>query len=441
MKRLIAVVVAATVLLVAPAGAAKNPLKLVSQENVNERLLQLEFSTPAMAEGAAAARILLPPGYERSKREYPVIYLLHGAGYDEKGWSEEGRVEGIIGSRKVIVVMPNGGGNGYYTDWFNGGDFGPPAYETFHIGQLLPYVDEHFRTRDERGGRVVAGFSMSGFGAMSYAARHPDLFSGAFSFSGAIDTNFAPFQPIGESSSLADGGQYAAIWGTRAEQEVRWRAKNPWDLATNLEGMTLQIYTGNGSPGGPFSTDPGLDIVELGVNLMSHSMHDRLDELGIPHLFNDYGPGTHDWPYYSRDLEWSLPAMMSTFKKPPAPPREFTFRAVEPSYSAYRYDVKFKRPVLEFSELTAKANGKRFQLLGSGTARIKTPPLKPRTRYAVEVRGAGGTQDRSLRTDGKGRLSLRVSLGPPNPAQQYTAEAQAEGGTAVRQATVRITPR
>lgn len=414
--------------------------ELVSETEVRPRLLQLEFATPAMADGEAAARVLLPPGYGAGKREYPVIYLLHGAGYDERGWSEEGRVEEIVGNRKVIVVMPNGGGNGYYTDWYNGGAFGPPAYETFHVGELLPWIDDHFRTRDERGGRVVAGFSMSGFGALSYAARHPDLFSGAFSYSGAIDTNFAPFQPIGEASSVADGGQYAAIWGPRQTEEVRWRARNPWDLATNLKGMTLQIYTGNGAPGGPFGSDPGLDVVELGVNLMSHSTHDRLDELGIPHLFEDYGAGTHDWPYYSRDLEWSLPAMMSTFRDPPRPPRRFTMRRVETRYSAYGWAVKFRRPVLEFSELDARATGKRFALRGSGTARVRTPrTLKPRTRYEVESVTDGERSTSFRRTNGKGRLRVPVDLGPANEFQQFTAEAAA-AGTAVREARVTIRP-
>lgn len=67
----------------------------MSETEVRPRLLPPEFTTPASADGEAAARVLLPPGCDRSKREYPVIYLPHGAGYDERGWSEEGRVEEI----------------------------------------------------------------------------------------------------------------------------------------------------------------------------------------------------------------------------------------------------------------------------------------------------------------------------------------------------------
>lgn len=439
--RIAAILLAASLALLASATAASaapgSSLELVSEAEVNPRLLQLEFTTPAMAEGEAAARVLLPPGYEGSGRDYPVLYLLHGAGYDEKGWTEEGDVEAIVGDRKLIVVMPNGGGNGYYTDWYNAGAGGPPAYEQFHVRELIPFIDERFRTRDERGGRALAGFSMGGFGAMSYAARHSDMFSGAFSFSGAIDTNYGPFQAIGEASSLADTGQYAAIWGQRQAEEVRWRARNPWDLAPNLRGMTLEMRTGNGMGGGDFG-GPAFDPIEFGVHEMADSMDARLNDLAIPHLLEDYGPGAHEFPYYSRDLRNSLPAIMSTFRDPPQAPRRFTHLAVEPSYSVFGYDVRFKRPQLEFSRLDGTLRGHRFTLSGSGLARVRTPSLKPRQRYEVTVDGDVAEIDRTLRADRKGRLSLRVPLGTPNPFQQYSPAAAGGGGTIVRHATVRI---
>ena len=54
-----------------------------------------------------------------------------------------------------------------------------PKLETFTIEQLIPWVDGHYRAAARRRGRAVAGLSMGGFGAMSYAARHPDLFASA----------------------------------------------------------------------------------------------------------------------------------------------------------------------------------------------------------------------------------------------------------------------
>ena len=69
-------------------------------------------------------------------------------------------------------------GGGWCTDWFNGGAGGPPRWETFHIDQLIPWVDRNLRTVANRGGRAIAGLSQGGFCSMSYAARHPDLSGG-----------------------------------------------------------------------------------------------------------------------------------------------------------------------------------------------------------------------------------------------------------------------
>ena len=60
-----------------------------------------------------------------------------------------------------------------------------PRWETFHIDQLIPWIDHNLRTVADRRGRAIAGLSQGGFCSMSYAARHPDLFGVALSFSGA----------------------------------------------------------------------------------------------------------------------------------------------------------------------------------------------------------------------------------------------------------------
>jgi len=111
-------------------------------------------------------------------------------------------------------------------NWYNGGTGGPPEWERYHVAQLIPWIDSHFRTLAVRGERAVTGLSMGGFGAMSYAARHPDLFAAAASFSGAVDINKAPIPEVTPD----------AAFGPRGTQDVRWRAHNPWDLAANLRG-------------------------------------------------------------------------------------------------------------------------------------------------------------------------------------------------------------
>lgn len=410
------------------ATAAPGDLDLTGTEQVRPRLIELTFETEAMP-GPTGVRILLPPGYDRKRnrdRRYPTLLLMHGAGYDQRGWTEEGRAEEIIGDAELIVVMPDGGGNGYYSDWFNGGAFGPPAYETFHIGQLLPWIDENFRTRSNRKGRAIAGFSMAGLGALKYVARNPGKFAAVASFSGAVDTNYPPFQAIGEASSTFDGYPYAAIWGQRQAQEVRWRANNAWDLAENLRGVLIELRTGNGLPGGEFGGQ--FDPIEFGVHEMNISLDARLDALGIRHLFEDYGPGVHDFPYYSRSLERSLPALLERLENPVKRPQRFSFRTTERQYRAHRWKVRLDRDVLEFSRLAARTNGRRFELRGSGSARIVTPPVFRSGAKRVLVLQRGGETTRTIvRADRRGRIKAAFELGPENPAQQFTVEAVALG--------------
>ena len=147
-----------------------------------------------------------------------------------------------------------------------------------------------------------------------YAARHPDLFSWAGSFSGAVDiVNYAPVAVVINIEAPFDGGLPGDQFGDRTLDEANWRAHNPWDLAANLRGMRLVIDTGNGKPGPLDPPGRPFDPIENGVETMSVSLHQRLLSLGIPHTWDDYGPGIHSWPYWQRDLIEALPSVMRTF--------------------------------------------------------------------------------------------------------------------------------
>jgi S-formylglutathione hydrolase FrmB len=392
----------------APASkATANPLRLLGVTHLDARLEQLAFSTPAVT-GTTRVRILLPRGYYgRPVRRYPVLYLLHGAIDDYSSWTVKGDAERLTAGYPLIVVMPDSGPSGGYTNWYNNGHGGPPEWETYHVAELVPWIDRHLRTLANRSGRAIAGLSMGGFGAMSYAARHPDLFAAAASFSGAVDTN----------NVLDIAVTPASVFGPRVTEQVRWRAHNPWDLAENLRGVSLTIRTGNGLPGGPFG---GGDPVELAVHQMSVSFHERLVRLGIPSIWDEYGPGGHDWPYWKRDLRETLPTLMSLFAHPTVPPSTFTFTAVEPSYSVYGWSVGIRRPALEFSTLHVTGRG-AFTVTGSGGATVTTAPLyPPRRRLRVLVRDARGLRTLSTRADRGGRITVTANLGATNAYQQYT---------------------
>jgi S-formylglutathione hydrolase FrmB len=415
-------------LLAAPAGAAPDP-QLVGTKQLSPRLRELTLRTPELA-APTHVRILLPAGYAKHpKRRYPVLYLLHGAGGGYTSWTTLGQAESLTAKLPLIVVMPDGGVSGFYTDWFNNGALGKPRWETWHIRRLIPYVDSHYRTRATRAERAIAGLSMGGFGTFSYAARHPDLFTAALSMSGAVDSTVAP------SVLDAIAGQPGLLWGQFETQQVRWRAHNPLDLAENLRGLALWLRTGNGQPGGPLGGTPNVDGIEAGVEIMAKNVHQRLRKLGIPHVFDDYGPGQHLWPYWNRDLKQTLPAIMARFRKGSRPPARVTFNAVEPRYAVYGWTVSVKRPALEFSRLS-KADRTGFTLDGSGSATVTTPArFTPRARYRVTIVRGRAPESYRLLADRRGRLHIVVPLGPGNRAQEYTAGAK----TRVFTTRVRVT--
>jgi S-formylglutathione hydrolase FrmB len=426
--RLLIVTAAVGLVWASSASAAANPLRLVGTTRLNARLEQLAFRTPAVR-GITDVRILLPRGYaQHRKRRYPVLYLLHGALDDETAWTVKGDAEAITAPYPLIVVMPDSGTSGGYTNWYNGGRGGQPEWETYQIDQLIPWIDAHLRTRPIRAERATAGLSMGGFGAMSYAARHPDQFAAAGGFSGAVDTN----------NPLDIAVTPASVFGPRATEQVIWRAHDPWDLAANLRGISLTIRTGNGLPGGPFGPVGSDDIVEEAVHAMSVAFHARLLALHIPSIWDDYGPGGHDWPYWQRDLRQTLPTFMSVFDRPKPPPAAFTYTAVAPRYSVYDWTVSLRRRALEFSTLRVVGGG--FSVTGSGRATITTPArYRPGGLLSVIVRDARGRAQCEIRVSRSGQVTITVSLGPSNGYQEYTAAAEDHRHRSVT-ASVRLLP-
>ncbi len=412
-----ALVLALGLLFGGPAGAsARTPLRLISSQRLDPRLEELSFTTPALAD-PTGVRVLLPDGYSSSRRRYPVLYLLHGCcngtvGY--RSWTDQLGAEALTAGLPLIVVMPDGGSNGGYVNWWNFGAQGPPEWETYHVGQLIPWVDSHYRTIASRSGRAIAGLSMGGDGAIHYAARHPGMFVSASAYSGAVDLNVV--RPAEAAVGLDDDQPL----GSYENEQIRTRAVNAWDLAMNLRGLRLSLRTGNGTNAAGKLVDP----VEAVVHAANVSLHDRLNALGIGHVWDDYGSGTHTAPYWSRDLSLDLPLIIQTFRHPPKPPTKVSFMAAEPSYAAYGWRVRIHRTAMEFSTLL-KAGRRGFSLIGSGRATVITPRLyAPRSTHSMRIHSVSGTRHATLRADRRGRLRIRLRLGPANPLPQYTPGAE-----------------
>ncbi len=135
--------------------------------------------------------IYLPPAYFADpRRRFPVIYFLHGRGGDEN--SDVAALEGLIASGTAvpcIVVFPNGGRDSKYMDAAPGSPMhGVIMSESAIIDELIPTVDARYRTRANRSGRAIQGFSMGGMGALRLAFKYPALFGSVYAFAPAVVT-------------------------------------------------------------------------------------------------------------------------------------------------------------------------------------------------------------------------------------------------------------
>jgi S-formylglutathione hydrolase FrmB len=400
--------------------------RIVAEQPIGANGIELTIATPAFT-APTRVQVFLPTGYGSDPtRRWPVTYYLHGMQGDQtrfKAWFGD-----LISGFPSIVVAPDGGQSGYYSDWYNGGAGGPPMYETYDIDQLIPLIDARFRTIASRAGRAVIGESMGGYGVMTYAARHPDLFAAAASMSGFVDSNYAPAIAIVSAGPLLQGGLPDSIYGAYATEEVRWRGHNPTDLAANLRDVDLQVRTAEGVPTTTIEgTDPTSAVgctEEAGIFKTSTDFHQRLLALGIPHLWKDYGKGCHDTLNFRREFVDSLPGLERVFANPRPNPSVFDYSSIEPHFAVWgwRVDAGPSR-ALEFLQMQHAGRG-GLTLVGSGRTNVTTPPFF-RGRAAVDLVTSDGVS--VLRPDHEGRLHFTVDLGPAHTNQQYTGASQLAG--------------
>lgn len=448
-------------------GATPSSGYSVSTSATNGRLVTLRFTVPALGtpQGGSptvGVNVLLPQGYaSNTSTRYPVLYLLHGHGGSYADWADpthHGDAAGIVGTRPMIVVMPDGGYDGFYSNWWGVDADGhngtvAPAWETFHLTDVVGYIDHTYRTIADRSGRAIAGLSMGGFGAMSYAARHPDLFSWSGSFSGAVDTDLDwPLGPLAqqELSNLPDRKPADnCIWGDPVTNDVAWQAHDPTELAGNLANVHLFVASGTGAP----DPDPKAPPYNPAAALTEHGIfQDTVSFLASLRLHGDapppgqiylYGPGTHAWYYWNRDLTkfvGLLDAAGFTSHTSSAPtPASFSYESAEPAFSVWRWHFAASRAVREFTYLTdvntithATREVGGFGVHGTGKLSVTTPPLSVHSPcYEVTVTntstGASATQEVTPSPDGT--ISFTADLGPSHTLQQTAFGPAGEAST------------
>jgi diacylglycerol O-acyltransferase/trehalose O-mycolyltransferase len=290
-----------------PATAERTGAWVVSRQQLDDRLVELTVHSPAVGRDVGV-RLLLPPDYQRQPaRKWPTLYLLHGCCDGDTGyrsWTNLTDVEELSARTNVLIVMPEGGPAGFYSNWRTG-----PGWETFHLTELRRIVEREYRSGSRR---AVAGLSMGGFGALSYAARNPGLFRAAASYSGVVHTTYQGPRSTDLVQAIVrgTGADPLALWGDPVADAPMWAAHNPYDLARALRGVRVYVSSGNGQPGPLDPPGAGQDGLEQLLGEQSVAVADRLRAQGVSVRTDFYGPGRHAWPYWERALHRSFPMLV-----------------------------------------------------------------------------------------------------------------------------------
>jgi enterochelin esterase-like enzyme len=242
--------------------------------------------------------VYTPPDYDQSRSaRYPVLYLQHGGGEDERGWPVQGKMANILDnliaekkSRPMLVVMEQGyarrpddplvpQGPPNFTRMFS-------ALDEVFTRDLIPFIDATYRTLTNRESRAMAGLSMGGMQTFQIGLAHPELFASLGGFSGG-------------------GGGFGG----------------PIDLKT----------AHNGAMADPEAFNKKMKLVWLGIGTAEpanmyasvKNYHDALEKAGIKHGYYE-SPGTsHEWLTWRRCLREFAPLLFQDTAPAPVaqPPR------------------------------------------------------------------------------------------------------------------------
>src|SRR4030095_11011554 len=212
--------------------------------------------------------IYTPPGYDVNINEkYPVLYILHGGGEDERGWATQGKtdiiLDNLIAEKKVkpmLVVMPDGN---FGTGGLAG--FNENVLRTFENelkNVVIPFIEKNYRTETNGNNRALAGLSLGGLQTLYAGLRNTAMFS----YLGVFSSGWFANQP-----ALSDP-QYAFM------------KENATSINNNLKSFWIAMV-GN--------EDSAYNNCKI--------MLATFDEMGIKYTYSEY-PGGHTWPVWRNNL-------------------------------------------------------------------------------------------------------------------------------------------
>ncbi|MFD2571708.1 alpha/beta hydrolase [Spirosoma soli] len=269
------------------------------------RLLESMRMSSSLLNQALKYSIYLPSDYYVSNRRYPVVYLLHGYGDNETSWVQFGEADRIVDEKvktgelpPMIIVMPNAGASFYINDYQN-----KVRYEDMFVQELVPYIDSTYRTRTQREYRAVSGLSMGGFGALTLAMHHPNLFGSCAAISAGIRTDEAFASIPDERYNTV----FAPVFSGPAKGEDRltltWKRNSPITLAKSApEGDLSKVR---------WWIDCGDDDA---LTVGNAALHLALLERKIPHEYR-VRDGGHTWTYWRTGLPEALKFISESFRR------------------------------------------------------------------------------------------------------------------------------
>lgn len=184
----------------------------------------------ASLKGTGRFLIYLPPGYSSSKKEYPVVYFLHGMGDSHMTWldgqQEMDRMAALLmedGDAVPMILVAPEGGRGFWSNFKDGS----VLYEDWVMKDVFAYIEKNYRVLKKREGRAVMGVSMGGFGALKIAMRHPEIFGCVCAIAPAIPP---PALPPGNSA-------LSRIFGSDQDQKYYRRNHPFWLVEEDPAGL------------------------------------------------------------------------------------------------------------------------------------------------------------------------------------------------------------
>ena len=233
------------------------------------------------------AVIILPTGYQNAKQNFPVVYLLHGAGGSYRNWiTRVPHIKALADQHQMVIVCPDGAVTSWYFDSPVDSNF---RYESFVAKELPAYIDQHYKTIPNRKGRVLTGLSMGGHGSLFLGFRHAEDFSGAGSMSGALHVTV-----------IRQGYGVEKILGDTLINKKYW---NDWSVLNAIEqkpadSLALLIDCG----------------IEDRVLPMNRAVHEKMLKLKIAHEYTER-PGNHDWKYWENAIDYQMLFFSKHFKR------------------------------------------------------------------------------------------------------------------------------